>query len=296
MRRYDRVLVAAAGTPADAAVFKHAALLAALLPAAHVHLARVIDPGLSIAAQRAVQQTIAAVPAPLAAVAAAGRLTVAAHGGVPLDVLLHEAELVQSDLLLVGESAAGAGRRPLARRLAMKAPCSVWMLPAGAPARLERLLVPVDLSPRSADALTVATALAAAAGIARCPVLHVHFDAALSGFDEYRDAVEGDEQRALALFAARVDLHRVALEPLFVESGDVTAAILRTAAAQRSDLIVMGTRGRSTAAAAVLGSETDHVLMHSPVPVLAVKHFGASLRFRDALHDRRRRGRGPKFS
>jgi hypothetical protein len=47
----------------------------------------------------------------------------------------------------------------------------------------------------------------------------------------------------------------------------------------------------------VLGSETDHVLMASPVPVLAVKHFGTRLRLLDALFDRRRRDRGgPKFS
>jgi outer membrane protein OmpA-like peptidoglycan-associated protein len=50
------------------------------------------------------------------------------------------------DLILVGHGRGHSGKRALARRLAMKAPCSVWVVPEGAPARLNRILVPVDFS------------------------------------------------------------------------------------------------------------------------------------------------------
>jgi nucleotide-binding universal stress UspA family protein len=231
------------------------------------------------------------------ALSADGRLTTASRVGDPLDVLLHEAIDTHADLLLVAQARVGAGRRPLARRLAMKAPCSVVMVPSGAPARLERVLAPIDFSPRSADALEVATAVAAAAGIESCQVLHVRFEPSTAGYEDYEESSAGEERDSFALFTARVDWHRVDLEPILLESADVTATILRVAAEKHADLIVMGTRGRSSAAAVVLGSETDHVLMSSPVPVLAVKHFGASLRLLDALFDRRLRARGgPKFS
>ena len=54
----------------------------------------------------------------------------------------------------------------------------------------------------------------------------------------------------------------------------------------------MGTRGRSRSAALLLGSETEHVMRETTLPVIAVKHFGARLRFLEALLARRLRPRG----
>lgn len=296
MSPYARVLIGAVGSEPDQTLFEHTALLARLLPAATFRLAYALPAGLTQAAQREAQQAIDAVPVPLRPLAEGKRLSTTASSGSAVDILLGEAVNARPDLLLIAQGPE-MRRRTLARRLAMKAPCSVWMIPEGAPARLDHVLAPVDFSPRSADALGVATAIAAAAGIERCQVLHARFNPATAGYVEYQDADTLREHRAFAVFTARVDTHHVAVEPVMVESTDVSATILRVAAERRSDLIVMGTRGRSAAAAVVLGSETDHVLMTSAVPVLAVKHFGSSLRLRDALLDRRvRRRSDPKFS
>ena len=69
-------------------------------------------------------------------------------------------------------------------------------------------------------------------------------------------------------------------------------SILRIAMEQSCDLIVMATRGRSPSAAVLLGSETEHCLMATPIPLLAVKHFGARLSLLQALRDQRFRKRG----
>jgi hypothetical protein len=53
----------------------------------------------------------------------------------------------------------------------------------------------------------------------------------------------------------------------------------------------MGTRGRSRAASILLGSETEQTMIHTSVPVLAVKAHGANLRLLQVLLDERFRDR-----
>ena len=140
--------------------------------------------------------------------------------------------------------------------------------------------------------MSVATALAEAAGLDECLALHVEFNQAVVTFDEIDEIVAEDRDRAFALFIAPINLHGVWVKPLFVDSPNVAQTIVRTAVEQACDLIVMGTRGRSPSAAVLLGSETEHCLMTAPVPLLAVKHFGARLSLLQALRDERLRKRG----
>jgi nucleotide-binding universal stress UspA family protein len=226
------------------------------------------------------------------------RLTIGSVDGDPLAGVLHEAMQMHADLLLVASEPVGSSRRRVfARRLAMMAPCSVWMVPSDARPRLDRLLAPIDFSPRSADALDVATAIAARAGSPVCRALHVRFNSAVSGPDDMDEIVLGREHEAFAIFASRVDLHGVDPEPVFEEGADIARTILRVAAEQQTDLVVMGTRGRTRAASMLIGSETEHTLQSTNIPVLAVKHFGSRMRLLDALVDPRLRQREePRFS
>jgi nucleotide-binding universal stress UspA family protein len=208
-----------------------------------------------------------------------------------LDTVLDIAAGSGADLILVGHSSRRR-RRSLARRLAMKAPSSVWMVPDGAPATVGRILAPFDFSRRSADTLGLATMLAEASGSDECLALHVHFNEATVTFDEFDEILAEDRDRAFGIFIAPIGLHGVWAKPLFVEASQVAQTIVRTAEEQACGLIVMGTRGRSTSAAVLLGSETEHCMMTTQVPLLAVKHFGARLPLLQALRDERLRKRG----
>ncbi len=210
--------------------------------------------------------------------------------GDVLDSLIDCAASREADVVLLGHSGR-RGKRSLARRLAMKAPCSVWMVPDGSPASLSAILAPVDLSRPSADTLDVATALAESAGLDECWALHVYFNDALVTFEEFEEELIEHKEQAFDLFVAPINLHGVHARPLFVESAHVAQTIVSVAREQHCDLIVMGTRGRSASAAVLLGSETEQVIIDTPIPVLAVKHRGARLRLRQALADERLRHR-----
>lgn len=53
--------------------------------------------------------------------------------------------------------------------------------------------------------------------------------------------------------------------------GPAAEAILRVAQARGCDLIVVGSRGLGELRAALLGSVSDKILHHAPIPVLVVK-------------------------
>jgi len=71
---------------------------------------------------------------------------------------------------------------------------------------------------------------------------------------------------------ARTDLGDVSIsEEVVVEKGNPVEVILSVAEEKNCDLIVMGTRGRSTLADVVMGSTAKRVIRRSPKPVLVVR-------------------------
>jgi SulP family sulfate permease len=279
---FRRILVALSGRDTDRGLLRYAAMLNRILAGAEILCLHVAFEGDCTDLGRQFASGVADL-------LPNGRSEVV--GGDVLDSVLAVATAQNSDLILLGHSS-GRRRRSLARRLSMKAPCSVWIAPDQALPSINRVLVPIDFSRISADTVSVATALAEAAGLDECLALHVEFNQAVVTFDEVDEIAAQDRDRAFGLFIAPIDLHGVWVKPLFVDSPNVAQTIVRTAVEEACDLIVMGTRGRSPSAAVLLGSETEHCLMTTPVPLLAVKHFGSRLSLLQALRDERLRKRG----
>jgi len=216
--------------------------------------------------------------------------------GPLIDGLLEYAAEQQVDLVMVGNRKDHPLRRSLARRLAMKAPCSVWLVPEGSPVSLSHILVPIDFSARAADALSVACVLAAQAKVGEIAALHVYFDEARTTYDHADDVVRGREADTFKRFLAPINTFGVRVLPLFESGSHPAHTIARLAVEKSADLIVLNTRGRSASAAVLLGSVAEETLIESSVPVLVIKHFGARLGVLQALLDRTfRRGSGVQF-
>ena len=63
----------------------------------------------------------------------------------------------------------------------------------------------------------------------------------------------------------------VKTQAVTVQADVVSEAILESAKTHGCDLIVMASHGRKGITRLLLGSETQHVLTHSPIPVLMLK-------------------------
>ncbi len=205
--------------------------------------------------------------------------------GVRIDQLIEFSVTHECDLAVVGHRKSRSGQRSLARRLAMIAPCSVWLVPEGAYVSISKVLAPIDFSDHAADSLEVATAIAKAAGLEECVAAHVFSDPSTVRYDERVDEIRSREDEAFKTFIASIEQHGVTVEPTYVEGNNVAGTLLYTAKRQAADLIVMSTRGRSRAASILLGSVTNQLMGETPVAMLAVKHSGAMLKLFDALQE-----------
>ncbi len=145
-------------------------------------------------------------------------------------------------------------------------------------ARLHRILYASDFSPASrkafAAALNMARTNRAAVTIVHVlsPILLFPPDAAM-GATVWEEIQRGTrvwaEQRAAKLVAkAKMAGVRAAARIL---EGDPADLIVRAARAERADLIVLGTHGRSGLPRFLLGSVADRVLRMASQPVMTVR-------------------------
>ena len=135
------------------------------------------------------------------------------------------------------------------------------------------ILVAVDGSPHADQALTEAIDLAACEG-ARLTLFTAIAPGALgySGSGEAAVAAieqaEAEAETILQDARARVPDH-VPVATL-VTNEPVMPALIHQITDGGHDLVVMGSRGHGAVRSALLGSVSQHVLHHSPVPVLVV--------------------------
>ena len=289
MSEFQRPLVALSMTEADADLLAYAAIAFTPAVCEEIRFTHVVRAGQSGRAPDALAGLTERLQAEVRKHfgSEAANLAFDVVEGERLDQILSLAAQHSSDVILLGHHREHSGWRSLARHLVMVAPCSIWMVPEGAPCTLGNILVPVDFSSHSRDALTVAASLAAGRGLKSCRALHVFFDPSTIRYDEHVDEVVGNQQAAFDEMLAGVDCHGVGVELVLEESPHTSEAILRVAERTAADLIVLNTRGRSRAAAVLLGSVTADTIAATSIPLLAVKHFGSRLTLFQALANHR---------
>lgn len=147
---------------------------------------------------------------------------------------------------------------------------------------MKKILVPIDYSPNSINALHVAAEIArkSKAGI---ELLHVNLASIYSNpFSELSTISKFEADDDQYDETAMVELEKVKMElladpsysnlhiTLRVEEGYLHSAIRNVAQNDQVDLVVMGTKGTSGLSEFLLGSNTEKVIRTAPCPVLAV--------------------------
>jgi len=140
------------------------------------------------------------------------------------------------------------------------------------------ILVPTDGSDISTKAVQAAASLARLTG-AQLHVLSVKEPFPYSAISEMQpvppqEFYDAQERMARSRVEAAADAARaggLSIDGATVEALHPWEAILDHAKNRQCDLIVMASHGRRGISALLLGSETQKVLTHSPIPVLVIK-------------------------
>jgi nucleotide-binding universal stress UspA family protein len=140
------------------------------------------------------------------------------------------------------------------------------------------ILVPTDGSDISTKAVQAAASLARLCG-AQLHVLSVKEPFPYSAISEMQpvppqEFYDAQERIARSRVEAAADAARaggLSVDGATIEALHPWEAILEHAKNRQCDLIVMASHGRRGISALLLGSETQKVLTHSPIPVLVIK-------------------------
>lgn len=200
------------------------------------------------------------------------------EGETPHEIL-KRAHTVEADLVVLGRH----GRRPVAdlfigttaQKVVRESDVPVLLVQLAAPRPYARALAAVELK-RSSIAL-LRTAQGVLAPSVKLSVLHCSsvpwedFVTLAGGERESLRARYLDDARAeLAALCAKVDGARVAPQ---VQGGDARVLILEQAAAEKDELVVVGTRAkRGKVARVVLGSTAEWIVTHAKCDVLVIPH------------------------
>jgi nucleotide-binding universal stress UspA family protein len=138
---------------------------------------------------------------------------------------------------------------------------------------IRTVLHPTDFSEYSGPAFRLACSLARDSG-ARLILLHVGERPVIAPVEGVvpPEPEQFREELTAKLDALRAEEPEVPVEIRLMIGADPAAEIVRVAEQTGSDLIVMGTHGRTGLGRLLMGSVADQVVRRAPCPVATVKH------------------------
>ncbi|RMF01163.1 MAG: hypothetical protein D6772_05255 [Bacteroidetes bacterium] len=202
--------------------------------------------------------------------------------GNPLEELLADAEAIDATVIAIGQRSRTNSHGILAKNLVRKVPIDALVIPDRSAHQLRRIMVPVDFSAHSAQALQKAVGIIKQMQEpAEIIAVNVYEMPAFSAFKiskteaQLRKMVHEDRREALQAFVeACVPEEYLPKEQVLIEKErpGVGQYLWDYAAANNIDFIVMGAKGHSRVELLLLGSTTERLLtINDSIPTLVVR-------------------------
>lgn len=194
--------------------------------------------------------------------------------GPPIREIVNYASRIDIDLILCGKSTTKKDHDLVPHRIARRAPCSVLLLPHDSHVSFNKILVAVDRSENSREALCVASRVSARDEEAKIILVEAidmpHGSQMSIGANRFVD-LRARAREQLEKFARESGMDEVIFEATVASNLKASTAILETARKRNATMIVMGSKGKGAVAATLLGSTVENVAKGTNIPLLIVK-------------------------
>ena len=299
MRKFKKVLVGLDLSPLDEILIKKTAELVRLFETEMVYFVHVAK---DLVLPEEVSQNYPDLLAPVDetiekeitdAVLAAGfpqevAYEIEAKEGGPLDTILRWSKVKDVDLIIMGRKHDLKGSGTLAKRVALKSPCSVLFLTETTGNEpFTNVIVPIDFSSYSLLTLEYAKEINPDPKSIKCYHLYdVPHGYSKTGktYEEFEEIMRENARKDYEKFIRRNDLPEFDCQLKVRDKGDTAENLLNAANAENVDLIIIGSRGRTDSAALLIGSVSEKLInINNQIPMLVVKKKGENMHFFEAL-------------
>jgi nucleotide-binding universal stress UspA family protein len=211
------------------------------------------------------------------------------EGGHPLDTFLRWAKIKDVDLIIMGRKDNLTGNGVLADGVAKKAPCSILLVQELRPIKFpKKILIPTDFSTHNHIIYEFAELITDQLNAELVP-MHIYevphgYSKTGKSFEEFAEIMKENAQQDFKKFVSKHHHSELECEMVLNDGKNPGTVILEFAQKIEADMILLGSRGRTTSAAILLGS-TAEKLIHANkyLPMLIFKRKGETMGFFDAL-------------
>lgn len=211
------------------------------------------------------------------------------EGNHALETFLRWAKIKDVDLVIMGRKDSMIGNGVLADGVAKKAPCSVLLVQEKRPIKFpKKILIATDFSSHNHQIYEFAELVAAEVKAELVP-LHLYevpqgYSKTGKTFEEFAEIMKENAKSDFKKFVAKHNNPDLQCEMLLNEGNNPGTLILEFASQIDADLILLGSRGRTSSAAILLGSTAEKLIhANKMLPMLIFKKKGETMGFFDAL-------------
>ncbi|AWW32278.1 universal stress protein [Echinicola strongylocentroti] len=189
-----------------------------------------------------------------------------------------------ADMILVGRKTTLPGSGVVSQRLARRASCSLTIVPETITSpKIDKLLVPIDFSDYSKDALEEAIMIAEKNGgnvdIICQNVFSVPSGYHLTGksYDEFAEVMKVNAEVNYKKFIRKIDTKNLTITPVYTvdNNDDPVEDIILKAEELQVDGIVIGAKGRTAATALFIGSIAERLIqLNEKYPLVVTRPKG----------------------
>lgn len=207
--------------------------------------------------------------------------------GRPVEQLLHWAVVKQSDLIILGRKEDATHAEVTVEKIIRKSPCSVLLVPDKAKPQFDKFLTAIDFSSKSVDIIELLN------DVFDFPQIDgIHFFDLPTGYyktgkteEEFIKILDFNAKETATKMVTKLPKNdNLSFTNICSEGMDEYDHIVNHAKKNNYNMIVIGSRGKTDAAAVLLGSFAEKFIRHNrEIPTFIVKTKGENMGFLEAF-------------